>query len=385
MEKHKPRENILKDLYNGKIDKYYEFTEDERVFEKEIGILKLPTGKIVANDYLRFYETEPFIKSVAPGEYPVYLYIHEYPGESYNSFAEIRFSDKKPVKFELAYTEENKNIKLTKGEYTGFRSESGASGFMDESLALNIKKYGKKDFKKFRKGIDKLCAEDRVDFCEYADFTPQGEKSNIIVFSSCFDKSNVASFWCYDSSGEVCRLVTDCQEIIDDFDITFEFDPWGKAYDYGFGHSMKIRDNGFDLDTAVGFNHLAVFFRWMAEHNLVSHKLVSEYPSLISGIARNDIDLRNIIRFSPKFNGELCRDHFTKLGQKFADRFYTFKSNEGFPHCVDEFALEYFGEEKYSCKEYNDEAYLFLPYSEEYYNGLSKYIDDAWAIFRGKM
>ena len=34
-------------------------------------------------------------------------------------------------------------------------------------------------------------------------------------------------------------------------------------------------------------------------------------------------------------------------------------------------------EEKYNCEEYKNEAYLFVPYNEKYYQGLSKYIDEA--------
>lgn len=42
------------------------------------------------------------------------------------------------------------------------------------------------------------------------------------------------------------------------------------------------------------------------------------------------------------------------------------------------YALEVLGKEKYNCKEYQNEAYLFVEYNEEYYQGLSKYIDEAY-------
>ena len=56
--------------------------------------------------------------------------------------------------------------------------------------------------------------------------------------------------------------------------------------------------------------------------------------------------------------------------------------DEGFPHCVDMHALSVLGEEKYNCAEYKNEAYLFVPYNEEYYQGLSKYIDEAYKKFK---
>lgn len=385
MKKGKSRKEIIKALFNGIIERFFEYPEQENLVEKKIGDLKLPTGKVVANDPLRFYETEPFTKSVSPGVYPVYLYIHQIPEGSYSAFAEIRFSDKKPVKLELALTASNKNIRISNDEYLGYRGESGSGAFMDESLALSISKYGENKYNKLTDDINDFSQENGVDFCGYTDFTPKGENSNIVAFSGCFGEEYVPSYWCYDSDGEICRLITDFFQITDDYEINFEFDPWGKAYDSGFIHSKKISAMGLDTDMSSGFNHLAVFLRWMAEHNLISQRLVSSYPSLVSTIARKDSDLRNIIRFSPKFGGELCEDHFTKVGQKFAKRFYNFRIPDGFPHCVDEFAEEYLGTEKYNCKEYKDEAYLFVPYNEEYYERLSKYIDDAWAVFRGKM
>ena len=43
--------------------------------------------------------------------------------------------------------------------------------------------------------------------------------------------------------------------------------------------------------------------------------------------------------------------------------------------------IENYKAEKYNCEEYKDEAYLFVPYDEEYYKGLSEYIDIAWKKF----
>ncbi len=39
------------------------------------------------------------------------------------------------------------------------------------------------------------------------------------------------------------------------------------------------------------------------------------------------------------------------------------------------------GSEEYNNPKYKDEAYLFIPYDEEYYNGLSRFIDEAFENF----
>ena len=55
-----------------------------------------------------------------------------------------------------------------------------------------------------------------------------------------------------------------------------------------------------------------------------------------------------------------------------------------YPCDVDRFALEYYGKERYNSDEFKDEAYLFIPYDEEYYQGMKKYIDFHYAIFKSK-
>ena len=64
-----------------------------------MGKIKLPTGKIVANDPLIAEETEPFTICVTPGEYPVMLYVNHSDGDQRVAFAEIRFLEDMPVRF----------------------------------------------------------------------------------------------------------------------------------------------------------------------------------------------------------------------------------------------------------------------------------------------
>ena len=147
--------------------------------------------------------------------------------------------------------------------------------------------------------------------------------------------------------------------------------------DDGLTHNRKITKLKLDTDPMAGFNHLAVFLRWMYEHDMLSDELLKEYPALPSLIEENKVDLRFIIKNIPVFANRLALVHFNDKGKDFAKSFYRF-GDGGYPSCVDEYALEVLGEEKYNCKEYQNEAYLFVEYNEEYYQGLSKYIDEAY-------
>ena len=70
-----------------------------------MGKIKLPTGKIVANDPLIAEATDPFTICVTPGEYPVMLYVNHSDGDQRVAFAEIRFQEDMPVRFAPALVE----------------------------------------------------------------------------------------------------------------------------------------------------------------------------------------------------------------------------------------------------------------------------------------
>ena len=86
----------------------------------------------------------------------------------------------------------------------------------------------------------------------------------------------------------------------------------------------------------------------------------------------------------PVFGGELKGSHFNKTGKAFAKEFYQFDRDDAYPSCVDRHAENVLGTEKYHSEECKNEAYLFVPYDEAYYKGLSRYIDEAWEKFNGK-
>lgn len=157
---------------------------------------------------------------------------------------------------------------------------------------------------------------------------------------------------------------------------------WGTTLDYGYNHSNKVKEMNLDIEELSGYNHLAVFLRWSFEHNLLSEELLNVVPELTNII--KDVDLREFIRDNQYFRGEIKTGFFNDIGKKFAKTYYAFRAKNGYPRCVDLYAEEYFGKEKYNSEEFKNEAYLFVPYNEEYYQGLSKFIDKAWEDFKNE-
>ena len=154
---------------------------------------------------------------------------------------------------------------------------------------------------------------------------------------------------------------------------------WGKLLDSGFWHTSKPERMGLDIDSINGYNHIAVFLRWAKENDYLSEELVSNCPE----ITEANPDYRKLLDEHYAFDRKLRIKHLKEEIQPFARKFYVFGDN-GFPVCVDRYAEKVLGSEKYHCDEYKDEAYLFVPYDEEYYKGLSEYITKAFEEFNNK-
>lgn len=148
-------------------------------------------------------------------------------------------------------------------------------------------------------------------------------------------------------------------------------------------HAKKILEKDLPISTMNGGNHIAMFLRWCIEHDLYSRDFFEPFPDVIEKVkSGNPPDLRKFLKIA--MNGELAVYHFSFLGYAFARDYYDFNHHNFeffYPADVDACAEEYFGTEKYNSEEFKDEAYLFTPFDEEYYQRLSKYIDRAFAKF----
>ena len=148
-------------------------------------------------------------------------------------------------------------------------------------------------------------------------------------------------------------------------------------------HSKKILQKQLPLDPINGCNHIAIFMRWCIEHDLVAPEFHRDCPEIIEGVmSGKDTDIREFIMTF--FGGDLEIYQLNFLGAGFAHYYYNWDRDDAehfYPADVDDYAEHYFGTEKYNCKEFQDEAYLFVPFNEEYYRGMCRYMDRAFFDF----
>ncbi|MGN0679904.1 MAG: hypothetical protein ACI4JS_09605, partial [Oscillospiraceae bacterium] len=151
------------------------------------------------------------------------------------------------------------------------------------------------------------------------------------------------------------------------------------SFDVAKRHSNKIFKNRFPLDPICGCNHIAIFVRWCIEHNLMEPGFYEHCPEIAEDVkSGKNTDLRKFV--IEVMNGRLEMYHFSYVGANFLKNYYCNGFDGKFNYCsdVDDYAESYFGTEKYNCEEFKDEAYLFVPFDEQYYQGMSKYIQRAY-------
>lgn len=148
-------------------------------------------------------------------------------------------------------------------------------------------------------------------------------------------------------------------------------------------HAGCIREKNLPVDEITGYNHMAIYLRWCIENDLTCSEFNQYLADVVDSVKKHDcrIDLREIIR--DNFDGIMNVCLFNEEGIEFAMYYYNHYNDEHcYPEDVDDYALNYFGEEKYNSEEFQNEAYLFVPYDESYYNGMKKYIDRNYEEFK---
>lgn len=149
-------------------------------------------------------------------------------------------------------------------------------------------------------------------------------------------------------------------------------------------HSGKIFKNRFPLDPICGCSHIAIFVRWCIEHDLMNPGFYEQCPEFARDVrSGKTTDVRRFV--IDVMDGRLDMFHFSYAGANFLKIYYSndFDWKYSYFNDVDAYAENYFGTEKYNCEEFRDEAYLFVPFDEQYYRGMSQYIQRAYDCFIG--
>lgn len=150
-------------------------------------------------------------------------------------------------------------------------------------------------------------------------------------------------------------------------------------------HSIKIPEKGLNVEEKAAGNHIAVYLRRAIELGLMSEEFRARHAQVISGVLDGSgTDLRAFL--NDALGGELRLSYFNEEGRDFSLWYYhqilCDDPAHSYPADVDRYAEEYFGTDLYNSDEFRDEAYLFLPFDENYYATLARAIDESLELYR---
>ena len=183
------------------------------------------------------------------------------------------------------------------------------------------------------------------------------------------------------SADELLERISDVGFVVrPDRDHPLEEEDWdGMILDDSRWHVESIREKKLPVEEITVLNHMAIYLRWCMEHDLMSVEFLEQHWDTAQRFQSDfsQLDLRVFIR--DELDGRLCDDLFDEEGVAFARAYYG--EEEQYPKDVDQHALEYFGEERYRSDEFQNEAYLFVPFDEAYYEAMAAVIQarfDDW-------
>lgn len=132
----------------------------------------------------------------------------------------------------------------------------------------------------------------------------------------------------------------------------------------------------------AAFNHMAVLLRWLIENDLVNDNFTAKYPDEINTVktAPDSIDLRLFI--ADKLIGALRCEILKEDAVDFIQS-YCFNDIEGgvkgeYYDALEDYAVEYFEKNNIDTDEMCDLEFLFMKYTEEYYQAVANILDEYY-------
>ena len=149
-------------------------------------------------------------------------------------------------------------------------------------------------------------------------------------------------------------------------------------------HIESIEEKGLPIDPINAYNHMAIYLRWCMEHDLMGEEFLKEYGEVAKQVKADpaSVDLRAFIQ--NELDGCLFSVLFDQQGRAFAGYYYGEGDSPYYPADVDDNALRFFGPERYHSNEFQDEAYLFIPFDEDYYHSMAKVIEKRFENWQGQ-
>ena len=149
-------------------------------------------------------------------------------------------------------------------------------------------------------------------------------------------------------------------------------------------HLETIREKHLPVDEINAYNHMAIYLRWCMEHDLMSVEFIERYSEQYQAFLADikQADLRSFIRDVLK--GQLFGALFNEKGAAFAGYYYGESDSPYYPSDIDSYAVSVIGPERNYSEEIQDEAYLFIPFDEDYYQAMAKILEERFANWQGQ-
>ena len=149
-------------------------------------------------------------------------------------------------------------------------------------------------------------------------------------------------------------------------------------------HLKTIREKHLPVDEINAYNHMAIYLRWCMEHDLMSVEFIERYSEQYQVFLKDlkHADLRSFIRDALK--GQLFGALFNEEGAAFAGYYYGEGDSPYFPSDIDDYAIGIIGQERNCSDEIQDEAYLFIPFDEDYYQAMAEVIEERFENWQGQ-
>ena len=149
-------------------------------------------------------------------------------------------------------------------------------------------------------------------------------------------------------------------------------------------HIESIEEKELPIDPINAYNHMAIYLRWCMEHDLMGEDFLKEHGEVVKQVKADpaSVDLREFIR--DELDGCLFSVLFNQQGRAFAGYYYGEGDSPYYPADIDDYALKYFGPSRYHSNEFQQEAYLFIPFDEKYYQTMAQVIEERFENWQGQ-
>lgn len=148
-------------------------------------------------------------------------------------------------------------------------------------------------------------------------------------------------------------------------------------------HLKDLRGKNLPVDEIAAYGHMAIYLRWTIERGLMSTDFTRKYGNVIKEVLEGETtDLREFVR--DELGGRLLHTLFDETGDGFAWSYYDYSDPDEpfYPSDVDAHAVRLFGAARCNSDEFGHEAYLFIPFDENYYQAMRETLDrrfNSWA------